>query len=65
MSVVNNNKDTNFQNSIINVINNREELQKFLLTSGNLGGNIHEETNLVVINDKLNDGCVCQATSII
>ena len=65
MPVVNNNKDTNFQNSIINVINNREELQKFLLASGNLGGNIHEETNLVVTNDKLNDGCVCQATSII
>lgn len=44
-----------FQSSIIDVINSREDLQKFLLGTTDTGEIIQKGINLVVRNNKLND----------
>ena len=61
MPFLNNIEDLDFQNSIIYVINNRQDLQKFLLGSIDIGENIQEGTNLAVTNNKLNDATVRSA----
>ena len=44
-------EDPSFQNYIIYVINRREDFQKFLLGSSDIGENIQEGINLVVANN--------------
>ena len=46
------------QSLIIDVINNREDLQKILFGSTDIVNNIQEGINLIVTNDKLNDAIV-------
>ena len=52
---LNNIEDPNFQSFITDVINGREDLQKFLLGSSVISDSIQEEINLAVLNTKLND----------
>ena len=44
------NDDPNFKNSIIDIINNRSDLRKFLLAISDHGKNIQENFNAVVEN---------------
>lgn len=51
-----NTDDSIFQSSIIDVTNSREDLQKFLLGSTDIGNNIQEGINLIVTNDSCKSG---------
>lgn len=51
-----------FQNSIINVISNREDLLKFLLATNDFGQNTQENINSIVPDGKSNDAAVCHAS---
>lgn len=51
-----------FQNSIINVISNREDLLKFLLATNDFGQNTQENINLIVPDGTSNDAAVCHAS---
>ena len=48
--------DPIFQSEVQDIISNREDLQNYLLASGNLNNIIQECLNLVVSNGHLNDG---------
>ena len=48
-------EDTIFQNEIQNIINNRDDLQKYLLATGDLNDSIQEILDLVVNDGRLND----------
>ena len=50
--------DTVFQNSIIDTLNSRADLQKYLLATSNYGQNIQENINAVVTDVKFNDALV-------
>ena len=54
-------EEPNFQTSITNVINNRHNLQIFLLANGNVGKSIQENLNAVVMDGRLNDAIICHA----
>ena len=46
-----------FQNSIIDTLNSRADLQKYLLATSDYGQNIQENINTVVTDRKFNDAC--------
>ena len=46
------------QNSIIDTLNSRANLQKYLLATSNYGQNIRENINVVVTDGKFNDALV-------
>ena len=46
--------DSNFQNSIIDIVNNRSDLRKYLLAKSDCGRNIQENVNEVVVDGKFN-----------
>ena len=50
--------DSAFQNSIIDTLNNRADLQKYLLATSDFGKNIQENINSVVTDGKFNDALV-------
>ena len=47
-----------FQNSIINVVNNRSDLRKFLLATSDYGRNIQENINSVATDGRFNNTVV-------
>ena len=47
-----------FQRSIISNIQNREDLQRYLLASSKIGQSIQDEIDMVVADGKLNDACL-------
>ena len=47
-------EDPSFQNSIIDIINNRSDLRKFLLATSDYRRNIQENINSVVTGGKFN-----------
>ena len=53
-----NTNDPAFQNSIIDTLNSRADLQKYLLATSNYGKNIQENTNTIVTDGKFNDALV-------
>ena len=55
------NEDPNFKNSIIDIVNNRSDLRKFLLATSDYGKNIQENINAVVADGKFNQAVVCRA----
>ena len=50
-------EDPNSQNSIIDIVNNRSDLRKFLLATNDYGRNIQEKINSVVTGIKIQSGC--------
>ena len=55
------NEDPNFKNSIIDIVNNRFDLRKFLLATYDYGKTIQENINAVVADGKFNQAVVCRA----
>ena len=55
------NEDTNFQNKIINLVNNCTDLQKYLLATSQYGDLIQEKINTIVEDGKHNHAMVCRA----
>ena len=55
------NEDPNFKNSIIDIVNNRSDLTKFLLATSDYGKNIHENINAVVADGEVNQAVVHRA----
>ena len=55
------NQDPNFQNSVIDVVNNRSNLRKFLLATSDYGRSIQENINAVVADGKFNQAVVRRA----
>ena len=55
------NEDPNFKNSIIDIVNNRSDLTKFLLATSDYGKNIHENINEVVADGEVNQAVVHRA----
>ena len=49
-----NNEDTNFQNKIIDLVNNRTDLQKYLLATSGYVDFIQEKINTIVDDGKYN-----------
>ena len=47
-------EDANFQNSIIDIVNSRSDLRKYLLAMSDYGRNIHENINTVLADGKFN-----------
>ena len=52
------NQDPNFKNSIIDIVNNRSDLRKFLLAIKDYAKNIHKNINAVVADGKFNQAVV-------
>ena len=50
--------DSTFQNSIIDIVNNRADLRKFLLGTSNYGRNFQENINTVVTDGTFNNTVV-------
>ena len=55
------NEDPNFQNLIIDIVNNRSDLRKFLVAKRDYGRNIQENVNAVVANEKFNQAVAHRA----
>ena len=55
------NQDPNFQNLVIDVVNNRSNLRKFLLATSDYGRSIQENINAVVADGKFNQAVVRRA----
>ena len=55
------NEDTNFQNKIIDLVNNRTDLQKYLLAMSGYGDFIQEKINTTVDDGKYNNAMVRRA----
>ena len=55
------NEYLNFKNSIIDIVNSRSDLKKFLLATSDYGRNIEESINSVVANGKFNQAVVRRA----
>ena len=51
-------EDLNFQNSIIDIVNNRSDLRKCLLATSDYGRNIQENINSLVDGGKFNQAVV-------
>ena len=47
------NEDTNFQNKIIDIVNNRSDLRKIMLAMSDYPRNIQENINAVVADGKI------------
>ena len=47
------NEDTNFQNKIIDIVNNRSDLRKFMLAMSDYPRGIQENINAVVADGKI------------
>ena len=54
------NEGPRFQNSIIDIVNNRSGLKTFLLAASNYGRNIQENINAVVADGKINQAVICR-----
>ena len=54
-------EDTNFQNKIIDLVNNRTDLQKYLLATSKYGDFIQEKINTIVDDGKYNHAMVRRA----
>ena len=54
-------EDTNFQNKIIDLVNNRTDLQKYLLAMSGYGDFIQEKINTTVDDGKYNNAMVRRA----
>ena len=54
-------EDTNFQNKIIDLVNNRTDLQKYLLATSGYGDFIQEKINTIVDDGKYNHAMVRRA----
>ena len=52
------NEDSSFQNSVIDIVNNRFNFKKCLLASKDYGRNIQENINPVVADGKFNQAVV-------
>ena len=50
--------DPAFQNSVVDVVNNRDDICKFLLATRNKGRNIHANLNAIITDGRLNDAIV-------
>ena len=55
------NQDSNFKNSIIDIVNNRSDLRKFLLATRDYAKNFHKNINAVVADGKFNQAVVRRA----
>ena len=55
------NEDRNFEKSVIDIVNNRSELIKFLFATSDYGRNIQENINAVVADGKFNQAVVRRA----
>ena len=55
------NEDPIFKKSIIDIVNNRSDLRKFLLATSDYGKNIQENNNAVVTDGKFNQAVVHRA----
>ena len=55
------NEDTHFQNKIIDLVNNRTDLQKYLLATSGYGDFIQEKINTIVDDGKYNHAMVRRA----
>ena len=55
------NEDPNFKNSIIDIVNNRSDLRKFLLATRDYAKNCHKNINAVVADGKFNQAVVRRA----
>ena len=55
------NEDTNFQNKIIDLVNNRTDLQKYLLATSEYGDFIQEKINTIADDGKYNHAMVRRA----
>ena len=55
------NEDTNFQNKIIDLVNNRTDLQKYLLATSGYGDFIQEKINTIADDGKYNHAMVRRA----
>ena len=53
-----NTNDPDFQNSIVDTLNNRTDLRKYLLATSDYGRNIQENINSVVTDGKFNNALV-------
>ena len=53
--------DSNFQNSIIDIVNNRSDLRKYLLATSDCGRNIQANVNEVVVDGKFNKTIIGRA----
>ena len=53
-----NTNDSDFQNSIVDTLNNRTDLRKYLLATSDYGRNIQENINSVVTDGKFNNALV-------
>ena len=51
-------KNLSFQNSVIDIVNNKSDLTKFLLATSGYGRNIQENINSVVAGGKFNQAVV-------
>ena len=50
-----------FQNSVVDAVNNRDDLRKFLLATSDIDRNIQKNLNAVVTDGRLNDAVVRHA----
>ena len=55
------NEDPNVKNLIIDIVNNRSNLRKFLLATSDYRKNIQENINAVVADGKFNQAIICRA----
>ena len=53
-----NTNDPDFQNSVVDTLNNRTDLRKYLLATSDYGQNIQENINSVVTDGKFNNALV-------
>ena len=56
-------QDPTLENKVENILKNREDLQKYLLATGDLKDTIEESLDLAVGYDRLNDGTVVRHVS--
>ena len=55
------NEDPNFKNSVIDIVNSRSDLRKFLFATSDNGKNIQENINAFVADGKFNQAAVRRA----
>ena len=58
---LNNTNKPAFQKSVVDVVNNRDDLHKFLLATNDISRNIQENLNAIVTDGRLNDVVVWYA----
>ena len=55
------NEGPDLQNSLVDVVNNRSDLRKFLLATSDYGRDIQENINTIVADGKFNQAVVRRA----